>query len=762
MLITLKTVYIVICSLILFFLISCFIESIRKQSELFKTIAGIQFSTILMLVFGIYAVNVQNERLASLFYSLLYSVLIITNIVILRLITILEGVPEEVKSHKFIRYISYLFVLVDAVFISVKPECFFNISPSFIGDTFYVWNIEYKHPFIVHQVIGFSFSIHILIKLIKNISKNHLFYRKRFTIFLILYVFEQICNVIYITNVSFFKLDFTPLIFGIISIYAFFFAAFTIPRTIKDNMLSIASETISDAVICFDNKGNCLYCNNSAKMIYKPGESQWINKYLDSPKDEIKCEEKIDIDGDTHTFNVEFKKIRDLSGKYSGAYIKLNDMTIELNEIKLEEYRATHDELTGLANRAAFFNKCEKVIRQNPDVPRYLVATNIKNFKFINDLFGTKFGDNIIKRQADMLDKANYTNCVKGRVSGDKFAMLIPKKSFNIDLAVQNTNFVRELGQNVRFPLTIQIGVYEITDPTEKVYTMYNKALLALKNNKDGVNGPNLVSFYDTSLMNRILYEQNIIGEFRYALKNNDFHVFIQAQVDSATDTCKGGEALVRWYDPKALYRQPGDFIEILESNGLIYKLDYYVWESAAKILSKWKKAGHEDFYISVNISAKDFYYNDLYQVFTKLVEQYDISPANYNLELTESAVIDKNTPHKNVLQRLREYGFRIEMDDFGSGYSSLNVLKEIKMDVLKIDMEFLHKSENEDRGRSIILSIVNMAKALEMKVIAEGVETNEQKDFLKELGVDTFQGYLFSKPIEVSEFEEKYMGGTI
>ena len=202
----------------------------------------------------------------------------------------------------------------------------------------------------------------------------------------------------------------------------------------------------------------------------------------------------------------------------------------------------------------------------------------------------------------------------------------------------------------------------------------------------------------------------------------------------------------------------PGEFIPVFEKNGMIVKLDQYMWEAACKQLRKWKDEGKKDMYISVNISPKDFYFMDVKQVLTDLVKKYNIEPQKLKLEITETAIMTNIDNPVEILDGLRKEGFIIEMDDFGSGYSSLNMLKDIYVDILKIDMAFLRKSNDEERGRKILKTMIQLAKDLEMPTITEGVETLEQVEFLKAMGCKMFQGYYFAKPMDVATFEEKYM----
>lgn len=219
-----------------------------------------------------------------------------------------------------------------------------------------------------------------------------------------------------------------------------------------------------------------------------------------------------------------------------------------------------------------------------------------------------------------------------------------------------------------------------------------------------------------------------------------------------------GAEALVRWSHPERGMINPGEFIGIFEKNGLIVELDQYVWEMACMQLQKWKEMGQDDMYLSVNISPRDFFFMDIHQRFTELVEKYEIDPGKLKLEITETAVMTDMEKQLRMIDRLREAGFVVEMDDFGSGYSSLNMLKNIRVDVIKIDMAFLGQSDDEVRARVILRTVVELSRQLEIPVITEGVETAEQVAFLKAIGCGMFQGYYFARPMEIEDFEQKYM----
>lgn len=296
--------------------------------------------------------------------------------------------------------------------------------------------------------------------------------------------------------------------------------------------------------------------------------------------------------------------------------------------------------------------------------------------------------------------------------------------------------------------------MYDISDLEEPVSIMCDKANLASETIKNEYKSN--IAYYTERLFESSIEERRIIGEFERAISNNEFEMYLQPQVDSSGNLY-GAEALVRWQHPERGLLSPAIFIDVLEKTGFIYKLDRYMWDKAAKKLGEWKKEGKDQYHISVNISTKDFYLVDVYETFVGLVDKYDIDPVNLNIEITETTLMSDFDKNMGIIRLLQNYGFNIEIDDFGSGYSSLNMLKDISADVLKIDMGFLRASENEAKGLDILESIITLAGKLGMKVITEGVETKKQLYMLVEMGCDMYQGYYFSKPIPVDEFEKKY-----
>ena len=263
------------------------------------------------------------------------------------------------------------------------------------------------------------------------------------------------------------------------------------------------------------------------------------------------------------------------------------------------------------------------------------------------------------------------------------------------------------------------------------------------------------VAVYDDKIRNILLREQAITDAMETALSEKQFTVYFQPKHSLNDDIMAGAEALVRWIHPEWGFMSPGEFIPLFEKNGFIRKLDEYVWESVCEKLREWKDKGYEIVPVSVNVSRADIYQSDLVKTFCKLIEKYDIEPKYLHLEITESAYTENPEQIISTVEDLRSKGFIIEMDDFGSGYSSLNMLGEMSLDILKLDMKFIRNQMAKPADRSLLKAIVEMAHTLDLKIVAEGVETEKQRDRLKAIMCDYAQGYFYAKPSPSAEYEK-------
>ena len=417
------------------------------------------------------------------------------------------------------------------------------------------------------------------------------------------------------------------------------------------------------------------------------------------------------------------------------------------------EYRLNYDSLTKAYNRYGFYKNAQKLIKEHTDTEYCLILSDIKSFKLINEIYGENIADKILIDEVNIIRQKMKGNSVLGRLNGDIIAMVIPKEYLSEKEFSDMIKLLSDRYSNKNFRLHIYLGVYYIKDVNETIRQMVDKVSLVIMKSKGNMS--NYILYYDENSYRNDIFKQQLIGEFETALNENQFCMYLQPQTDKDGNML-GAEALIRWNHPNMGLIMPGAFIECFEDAGLIYRLDNYIWEEAAKQLKIWKDSGY-NYYISVNISAKDFYHIDVYQTFKNLVSKYGIDTDKLHIEITETALSeDKQAAHKTI-ERLHDEGFIIEIDDFGSGYSSFNFLKDVCADVIKIDRVFLKKSSHQERGEQILRSIISHTHEIGMHEKTEGLENLDQLSMLAKMNCDWFQGYYFSKPITVGDFEEKY-----
>lgn len=417
--------------------------------------------------------------------------------------------------------------------------------------------------------------------------------------------------------------------------------------------------------------------------------------------------------------------------------------------------RAEYDELTTLLNRNAFCRKVDSLVRKNPqamqDGQYAMVYFDVLRFKAINDMFGMAEGDRVLCYVADLISRLNGNDGLACRIDSDRFIFFT--NTYGDELEALIERLLEGLtAYKLPFAIACNVGVYVTVDAQVSAVSMMDRAILA----QSKIKGSHTVKFnyYTEELRNDLLSEQEISGVMEEALASEQFLVYYQPQYNHTTGSLVGAEALVRWRHPERGLVSPGLFIPIFEKNGFITKLDLYVFGRVCAFLRKCIDEKLPVVPISSNFSQYDIFQPRFVEKLEELRTKYDIPVKYLRVEITESAIVGGSDRVNEIVKRLRECGYVVEMDDFGSGYSSLNVLREVDLDVIKLDMLFLSEKSDNNRGGTIISSIVRMAKWLDMPVIAEGVETMGQADFLRSIGCEYIQGYLYSKPLPEEEFE--------
>lgn len=437
-----------------------------------------------------------------------------------------------------------------------------------------------------------------------------------------------------------------------------------------------------------------------------------------------------------------------------GTILNVNNEQEYLDRLRRE---AEFDITTGIFNKQTFFLETRRLLDQYVNNDFCIIRFDIDNFKLINELFGHDEGDKVLTHIASRLENMlmDYDRRSYGRLEADIFCICI-KKEDTPEILEKVSRIIDDYPLD--FDMLITTGVYEITERNLSIDVMCDRAHLASKTIKG--NYITRTAYFDEKLHESILNEQVITSLMNAAIEEKQFLVYYQPKFHISNNSICGAEALVRWIHPERGMIYPDKFIPVFERNGFIMKLDEYVWERVCADMRENLDMGKMVLPVSVNISKINLYNPRLCDTLIGLVEKYNIPVQLFQLELTESAFTDNKFVLINVMERLKNYGFTVMMDDFGSGYSSLNMLKEIPVDVLKIDLHFLSGDDESGKGGKILSSVITMAKWLNMHVITEGIETKSQVDFLRSIGCEDGQGYYFAKPMTRADYEQLVENG--
>lgn len=424
---------------------------------------------------------------------------------------------------------------------------------------------------------------------------------------------------------------------------------------------------------------------------------------------------------------------------------------LERKESFLEEI--CYDPLTGMYKRSAFFRVAEIFLASVKRGDYCLIAIDIEHFKLFNEWYGQKSGDQLLIHIGNYLMEAAKEDGVAGYMGDDDFCMILPNNERKIS-SLQNRIVDYINGSRGYTGFLPAFGIYAIGSEDVSVSMMYDRACIAMASVKG--NYARRIGWYDAAMMQRMEENHKLLSEVQKALEQGEFTFYVQPKCNMATGKIMGLESLVRWIHPERGLVPPGEFLPLLERSGFIPSLDLYVWNQVCKRLRRWIDNGHQPIPISVNVSRVDIYTLDIVKCFKDLMKTYDLEPRLVEIEITESAYVEEYQIITRVVDDLRKAGFTVLMDDFGSGYSSLNMLKDVNIDILKIDMKFLEINEQSaGKGLSILEAITSMARLMEMRTIAEGVETKEQKDLLLDMGCIYGQGYYFYHPMPIPEVEQ-------
>lgn len=427
--------------------------------------------------------------------------------------------------------------------------------------------------------------------------------------------------------------------------------------------------------------------------------------------------------------------------------------SIELSEKRIIVSASERDELTDVYNKHIFEEYVERIDKYRPNSNNDIIVFNITHFHLFNELYGKEEGDKVLVNVANILKEiARVNEGIVARLQADYFVLYINHQD---DYDELSNNIYKALKDEYNISnITIRLGIYQ-GDKTLDISNRIDRAKLVCDEIRKANN--KFYNIYSDDDQKNQLFKERLNYDFNKAIANKEFKVYFQPKINIENDkyVLSSAEALVRWIHPELGFISPGMFIPLFEENGNIKVLDRYVWTETARQIKEWKDKFGVTLPVSVNISRVDMFDSGIVNVLKNIVNEYGIDPSNLYLEITESAYNNETDQITEIIDGLRDGGFKIEIDDFGSGYSSLNTLATLSFDILKLDMQFVKDMFKNDKTLKMIGIVSDIAKYLNVKLIAEGVETKEQLDKLKAYKYQIIQGYYFSKPVPARDFEE-------
>ncbi|MDE6926852.1 MAG: diguanylate cyclase, partial [Acetatifactor sp.] len=588
--------------LMMAFMCICIYQTRRIEGRLAKTV-----SSFLSMVLALLTVNAVSVLSTSYFVTSIalnaYCVCIDWTLICMLYYT--REYTRIFRGSHTVRNMIYGAAVADTLMMTcnVFLNFLFRVEAVSVGGEIFYRAAGYRWPFAFHLIVAYLLTLCSVAALAFKAVKTPRFYRVQYLVVLGLFLLTFGASILNWRLRGF--IDPSVFFYFIMSSAIGHFSLFYVSRELIERTMTFAINDMSEMVFCFDLWGKCVFVNKrvtadfqhldikeAAEKEFKP----WFESHQEVLEDSFQWMEKRSIDNSPRHLENVYHKLKDSRNECIGYFFVVKDRTEEMAAFQKEHYRMTHDELTGLYNREYFYEQVESTVRQNPDKKYYLMCTNISGFKVYNELFGEASGDDVLLTQAELLRKTAGFAEVYGRLSGDEFGLLIAEDNFSEDEIDKHTLTMRNEFSNALYRMHICAGVYEINDREESAAQMCNKAKMAI----DSIKGEydTFFAYFNDQLLEKTLYERRLVGELEKALDEEQFCIFLQPQVN-AGGTVVGAEALVRWNHPEKGWILPKDFVSVFENTGLLWKVDKYVWEEAARRLKVWQSAQKEDWHIS-------------------------------------------------------------------------------------------------------------------------------------------------------------------
>ncbi len=735
--------YAIVCSIAIVFGILSF----NKRTDLGKSLGLGFLGSLLLIVFhtiNLLSTNpfVMKEACACEHALNAWTLAFLTNAVI-----IIKG--DKVKSN--IQIFIFGVIVVDSVVNLSNPfnEYAYSYVPMEDGPYVFTYS-EPKLLFYVHCFLCMSMICIMFVCMIKKTLDSPRFYKPRYLMIALAILSVVLCYFIFIGKG--FHVDYSRFAY-ILVVVLFYYAAFLYqPKALISDMQTFVNDNLTDAFIFYDYRGNLIRANDSARFLFGDKTLATKETFLESLDFDIYEGYSTKQIGDK-IFEILYKAYYDNSSDYVACIYIFDDITESKKQIEKVHKASVKDSLTGANNRTGFIEDATSFItrRADFDAGYAMMVTGINNFKGINGLYGTRAGDGVLKHLASVFAEysLNYP-MVYGRTGDGKFSCIIPVEYVNT--IVSELSHIRvKLDENIEVPVDLSHGYVVMRDASKSVEYYYELSLLALAKCK--TVGVRDALEYSQSMADEQNKKQLLLSEMNEAIEKEEFFIELQPQIDLDTNNVTGAEALVRWNHPILGRIPPNDFIPLFESNGFITKLDTHVWDMAAKALRQLTDEGIYFGSVSVNVSQRDIMSIDVADELEKIVNKYEIAHSRFHVEITESDCASNKEALILTLESLREKDFLVEIDDFGSGYSSLNALVHIPFDVIKLDMGFMKQVADLEKDKVIMSSVTEMIHKLNAKAIVEGVETKENLEKANYINSDMVQGYFYSKPLPLTGF---------
>lgn len=724
------------------------IKSFKKPESL-GFYLGHTFVCALLVIWS-YAINfaVNSENIMNIFCSLQHVFIDWT----LYFSTAFMFKISGRKANRKFRLASVMVLAIDSVMLATNPINHFAADYITKTNEVAVYTaIRPKFFFYVHTVLCLMMIGTMIVSTVRKIFATASYYRLRYFMTIAMLVFIAGLNCIFTINENH-VIDYSTFFYGVAALLFYFAAYDYTPIVLIRHLQKYLDDSITDATLLYDIDGNLLKSNTRAEELFGKEKLANLEAFLDECN--ISKEgKKLCIINDSY-YEIRYQRINDAKDNYVAALFVCRDVTENFRQVEREHKAAIYDALTGCYNRLGFLEKAPGFFERNKTNGGYAVmVSGILGFKGINGLYGAKVGDRVLKEIARRFhDYHHEFPMLYARTAEGKFSCVLPFEYVD-EIVNEMSRISIKNEDNIEINVEIFHGFVVMKDETKPLDYYYELSLLALSKCKKQMDLPALE--YSDDMAKEQQRQQLLLLAMRDSIEKGEFFVELQPQIDLKENRVSGAEALVRWNHPTLGRISPGEFIPLFESNGFISKIDIFVWNQAAAIIKKLSDEGiyHES--ISVNVSQIDIMNIDVVKEFEEIIEKYSIPASKLHVEITESACADNREVLISTIEKLRAIGFVVEIDDFGSGYSSLNALMKIPFDVVKLDMMFMQENDKDAKNDVIMSAMAGMIHELKAKIVVEGVETEENVKCAVHLNGDAAQGYHYSKPVSVERFVE-------